>query len=299
MNRVVRIILLAFISVTTLSGCLVEKKDLVEISSKTGNLHVYQPGEYIDYFVTATTTSVGGGTTVQTGTLHISWQAHAGLDRPGAPVELIPVVKEVTKLFYDGGSSLPPGTVRFISQEGAADTNPGQMTIHAINDSTGETGWLHTDDITGFTDVPTESFIIFESPLSVGLDQLPVSFHVMENCDITSGVCSTPSGQTSAVVGQYSDDMATVGNTTPITTSLGIVTNPFQISFSGTTIPSNGFPIIDVRNVCGTTTTTHAGTMYVLPELGVIRMTNTCDDIAGGGRVFYDIRIRSTNIPLP
>lgn len=289
MNRVVRIVLLAFISITTLSSCLVEKKDLVQITSKTGNVHVYQPGEYIDYFVTATTSGIGG-TTVQTGTLHIKWVSHGGLVRPGADTTLIPVVKEVATLTYDGASSNPKGAVRYISQTDIA--NPGQITLHAINDVAGFTSWLSTIDLSG-SNIPTESFTIFESPLSVGLDQLPIGFYIMEGCDQASGTCVQP-------LGQYSDNMNTVGNTASITTNLGIVTNPFQISFNGTTIPGSGFPILDVRNICGAATTTHAGTMFVIPEVGMIQMTNTCNDpTSPGGSVIYNISIRSTNIPLP
>ena len=288
MKRIFRIAVLAIISAATLSGCLVEKKDPVLIARTTDNLRVYEPGDYIDYYVTATSSV---GTTTQTGILRLEWFLHGGLIRPGTTDPLIPVLKEVTSLTYNGASSAPPGSVKYISQENSTDPNPGQVTLYAIEGPGGELDWLSIDDITGLKLPTDELFVIFESPMAVGLNQLPISFFAMEGCDQTSGTCTQP-------FGYYSDDMNIIGDTTSITTNLGVFINPFRISFNGTTIPSNGFPIIDARNICGSSTTTHAGTMYVMPEIGIIQMTNTCND-ALNDPVIYTITIRSTNIPLP
>src|SRR5210317_2085155 len=51
MKRVFRIAVLAFISTATLSGCLVEKKDLDKIARTTDFLRLYQANDIITYNV--------------------------------------------------------------------------------------------------------------------------------------------------------------------------------------------------------------------------------------------------------
>ena len=282
MKRVFRIALLAFISATTLSGCLVEKKDLVQIARTTNFLRLYQAGDIITYNVEELRLS---DLTTRNGILTIEWRSHTSLLRPGPVTPLIPVLEQVITLSFDGGAT-ETGTVRYISQ----DATTREVTLHAIQaPGANPYYWLSATDLIN-TPITTESFSIFTSPMGVGIDPAPVNFNLMEDCDASSS-CNYH-------FGRYSDDMNIVGDSTSIITSLGEFTDPFQISFNGTTIPDNGFPVIDVRNICGTNTTTHAGTMYVMPEIGIIRMTNTCDD-TGGERVRHTIKIRSTNIPLP
>lgn len=282
MKRVFRIAVLAFISAATLSGCLVEKKDPVKIARTTDFLRLYQANDIITYNVEEFRYS---DSSIRNGILTIKWLAHAPLLRPGTITPLIPVLEQVITLSFDGGAT-ETGTVRYISQ----DATTREVTLHAIQaPGANPYYWLSASDLIN-TPITTESYSIFTSPMGVGINPAPVNFNVMEDCDASSS-CDYH-------FGRYSDDMNIVGDTTSIITSLGEFTNPFQISFNGTTIPDNGFPVIDVRNICGTNTTTHAGTMYVMPEIGIIQMTNTCDDI-GGSRVQHTIRIRSTNISLP
>jgi hypothetical protein len=283
MMRVFKIAILAFISITALSGCLVEKKDPKKILSATANLRIYKANDFISYSVDEIRFS-GLTSTTRTGTLTIRWNDHASLLRPGPTSPLIPVLEQVITLTFDGGAP-EDGTVRYISQDAA-----GEITLHAIEDPTPTSGlspyyWLSTSSVINALNL-TESFSIFTSPMGVGINPAPISFNVMGDCNISS-VCATR-------YGSYSDDMNIVGDTIPVTTTLGVFSNPFQISFNGTTIPEGGFPILDVRNICGAATTTHAGTMYVMPEIGVIQMTNTCNDVAGD-RIVYDIKIRSAS----
>ncbi len=280
MKRVAQIAILAFISITILSGCLVEKKDVEQVTRTAEELHIYKANEFITYSVNELRFS---DFSTRVGTLTIQWLAHAPLRRPGTTTD-ITVLEEVIKLSFDSGAD-ETGTVRYISQDAT-----GKVTLHAIQaPGINQYYWLSTNDISTLT-TPTESFTIVNSPMSVGLNPPTVSFYAMEDCDPTSGVCPRP-------LGLYSDNMNIVGDTTSITTGLGIFTNPFQISFNGTTIPTNGSPIVDVRNICGTisTTTTHTGTMYVIPEIGIIQMTNTCND-TGGDKITHTITITDTNI---
>jgi hypothetical protein len=269
MQRVIKIALLAFISIITLSSCLVEKKDLKQIARTTNNLRVYQAGDVVTYSVEELRLS---DFSTRFGTLTVKWLAHDSLLRPGPVTPLIPVLEQHITLSFDSGAPEEPGTVRYISQ----DDVTGEVTLHAIKDPTPTSGlspyfWLSESGLIS-TPITTKSFSIFTSPMDVGIDPAPVKFNVMKDCD-TSSACTDH-------LGEY---------------TLGDFVNPFQISFNGTTIsPDSGFPIIDVRNICGTITTTHTGTMYVMPEIGIIQMTNTCNN-AGGDNVRHTIRIRSTN----
>jgi len=287
MQRTVGMTLLVLISITTLSGCLVEKKEIKKFSRTTNNLRVYQPGDYITYNVTAVTVTNLSPPTTQTGTMTVQWNSHANLIRPftGVPV---PVIQEVTTLSLNGATD--PGTVRYVSQ----DAN-GQVTLHAIEAPGLNTHyWLNT--LGDATPTTTESFTTFVSPIAFGA--IPqIKFYVLEGCEVGAS-CGSP-------IGQYVDDQEVVGDSTPVSTNLGEFINPFRISFSGSSNPSPA-PLdvtIDIRNVCGSDTTLHGynsnGTMYVMPSIGMIRMENTCYEPVTQDTVYYTITIRNTNIAFP
>ena len=288
MNRVVRIILLAFISITALGGCLVKKQDPVLIARTTDNLRVYQPDDYINYFVTATTVPLIGTPSTLTGTLRVEWIQHADLIRPvtGTPV---PVIQEVTTLNL-GGAASNEGTVRYISQ----DAN-GEITLHALEaPGTDVHYWL--SDL-GVGDLSTTaSSVFFYSPIVPGIKP-QTNFVVMDDCEGNANCASE--------VGRYIDDQNVVGDSVSVTSNLGIFVNPFQINFSGSSTPSPApLPItFDIRNVCDTNITQHGdagnGRMYVMPEIGMIRMENTCRSVISNDVVIYTITISNTNIPLP
>lgn len=296
MSRVVRIVLLAFISITTLSSCLVEKKDLVQIARTTDNLRVYQPGDSISYYVTADIFPNGGGAfTRQTGTLNTNWSTPTQpLIRPGTIDPILRVMKEVTILDTNGSET---GTVRYISQN-----DDGQITLHAIEDTAGELYWLSATGIAPVSATSTESFVTFVSeadPLGIEFGANPYAFYVMQGCE--DSICDTS-------VGQFNDTPDVVNDTVSVTTNLGVFSNPFQIDFIGSSVPAV-FPLpvtFDIRDVCGNTgaVISHgfggAGTMFVMPEIGMIKMNNTCvNSDLNGNTVHYTITISSTNIPLP
>ena len=297
MNRVVRIILLALISITALSGCLVEKKDLKKIARTTDNLRVYQAGDTITYNVTATSIpNLGGAPFSQAGTLSINWTTPSSpLIRPGSASAIPQVIKETTILSLGGTSD--PGTVRYISQD--AD---GQVTLHALEDSAGVLYWLSSTGVPNLPAINTESFITFISepfPLGIEFGPDPYEFYVMQGCEDSN--CDNS-------IGRFSDNPDVVGDTVSVTSNLGVFQNPFQINFTGSTaVTISTLPVFfDIRDICGKTgpLITHgtggAGTMYVMPEIGMIRMDNTCvDSNPSGNTVHYTITISNTNIPLP
>ena len=168
------------------------------------------------------------------------------------------------------------------------------MTLHALEVGTLRY-WLSE---TGNTDKTiTESSIFFYSPIVPGIKPT-TQFFVMDDCEGNAN-CNSE-------VGQYIDNQDVVGDSVSVTTNLGQFLNPFQINFYGSSSPSPApLPVtFDIRNICDTDITQHGfagnGRMFVMPEIGMIRMENTCSKVTIGGEiVVYTITIGSTNIPLP
>lgn len=294
-NQIIRPVgafLLVSLLVSSLTGCLVKKKDLKKISRTTDNLHIYQPGEYIDYDVTATRYSRFGDYSVQTGTLRVEWKQHNDLIVPltGGAVS-IPVIQEINTLNINGAANA--GNIRYISQDNTTDI--GQVTLHAIEAIDAEDHyWLNTNGDASLSTI--EDFITFKSPMVIS-GTTNNDFYILDGCPIDGTECLSS-------VGHFTDSLEVVGDSNEITTNLGVFINPFQINFSGNYAPTPPtFPIVDIRQVCteGTTvTTSYNGTMFVMPEIGMIQMSNTCYDQGGSGdTVYYTITLRSTNINLP
>ena len=309
MRRVVILILLALTTVSLLTGCLVNKNnnDVAKIYRSTDKLHVYQDGDYINYYVN-TTTYLGGSSTPTTasGTLKIKWVSNPNLIRPGTSTTITSVIKETSTLTING--SVASGLVRYISQDAA-----GQVTLHAVEDFSGNMDWLSaTDIIAGGTPsgANTASFTVFYSdvaavPPGIQFGAMPnINFHVIEGCgpgDGTDGTCDND-------VAQFSDFLNVVGDSTAITTNLGIFENPFQINFNGnitSTAPGPSYAAItDIRDICATNTspsTQHGyggyGTMYVMPQVGMVQMKNACFETSGStSTTYYIITISDTNI---
>jgi hypothetical protein len=305
MRRVVILILLALTSVSLLTGCLVHKdKNKVEhIFRTTDQLHIYQPNDYIYYYVNTISYEGSNPPTTASGTLKIEWFSSPNLIRTGANPSSIPVVKEVSTLSINGSNK---GLVRYISQDSA-----GQITLHAVKDFTGNLDWLSPNDLTKSDPSikNTVSYPVFYSdstavPPGIQFGPMPpISFHVMEGCD--DGTCDND-------VAQFNDSLNVVGDTTTVTTTLGVFDNPFQINFNGGITSSPPGPssavITDIRDICASgadgSLTEHGmnvgdGTMYVMPQVGMIQMQNTCFDTAGStSTTHYTITISKTNIPL-
>ena len=283
-------ILLTMCIGTLLSGCLVDKKDVETISRTTESLRVYQPNDFIEYNVTAIIDS----DTTSRGTLHVEWKSTNELQDPIHSDIQYPVLKETSTLTYDVGSSEEGATViRYISQ----DTG-GNVTLYAIDDGTG-LYWLYDPARIGNLSSDVILPVVFDSPMAVGTPppNSPLEFLVMEGCG--TGLCGED-------IYKFNDSFEVVGDSTSVTTNLGKFSNPFEITFSGGTIPHNS-PTIgfwgDIRDACGTSSDTvlHNGTMFIMPEIGIVRMTNLCQNITAGGghQVNYIITLNDTNIPLP
>jgi len=285
--------ILLVISISALLGsCHIKQEDEVTISRTTPNLRVYQPNDFIEYNVTAIINSDA----VNQGTLRVKWTATGDLTDPIDGATLYPVLKETTTLTYEPNSTEPDVTIiRYISQDSV-----GSITLYAIGDGN-DLYWLYDPANTGDLTSDIIRPVIFDSPMdrTTPPPNSPLEFSVMENCGDTPGLCGLE-------LYEFNDSFTIVGDTTQVTTNIGKFSNPFEIKFSGTTIPNNSPTVSfygDIRDACGTSTDqiSHNGSMFVIPEIGIIRMTNLCQNFTTGGgeQVNYIITLSSTNIPVP
>lgn len=289
-----------------LSSCHIKQKDVETIARSTDTLHIYKDREWIEYNVSAID-PVSGITTF--GVLLVEWTATAALADPVDIGVTHNVLKETTTLAYNDDLSDPVVTViRFISQvdEDPPAPNQGSIILHAIDDgsntSTPGTAayWLYEPSNTGNAISDVIAPIIFDSPMAVGVappsssTSSPVNFSVMDGC--ASGTCGDE-------LYQFTDGYTVEGDSSPISTNLGKFSNPFELSFSGTSAPGSNLlaraVLGDIRQACGSSDNNliHAGNMFVMPEIGIIQMTNTCQVTSGtGSNITYIITIRNTNI---
>jgi len=297
MRKLALIALAALVVSLPLSGCLVKKKSPVTISRSTDNMRIYQPEDYIVYDVQEQRSAADGTPLYANGTLRIDWIRTDDLPDPNAVGQLIPVLKEVTTLTFNGDSDTEIGTVRYISQDDDPNSPTyGEIRLHAIEaPGQAQKYWLNSD---GNLDTLTAPFTVFPSPLAMSGPQSLTPFYLMQGCETNPATCE-------AVVGSFLDDnFEVVDDTSQITTVMGIFTNLFRVNYSGISQPISlpALPVLlDIRDACGGSqpaTTYHNGTMFVMPEIGVIHMLNMCQD-DGMNPVIYNISLRDTNIPRP
>ncbi|MDX2464730.1 MAG: hypothetical protein QNK31_09510 [Porticoccus sp.] len=291
-----RILIFAALISALLSGCLVDKKKVDKISRSTDTLRIYQAGDVIEYNINATTSNNVTGNTTQYGTMRIEWANTASITDPISGGEIFPDLKETTTITYDGSTQPDAIVVRYISQintapaVGSDDPGIGSIILHAIHDQLGADYWPYIDG-TVPPNSPVITPVIFESPLMVG-NISPQAFSIME--------CGT--SQCNNEIYQFSDGVVnTVGDSKEIDTGLGVFTNPFEVSYSGGIIPVGAQALSflgDIRDACGTSADriTHSGTMFVMPEIGIVQMTNQCTNLEPGGDIiFYNIEATNTS----
>ena len=287
------IALTALVAVT-LSGCLVKKeapKPLLK--RKSDNLLVYQRGDWIQYNVLASV--LGSGTDeVRTGTLKISWGDYSTLQSPDGR-EYDVIEKLITVNMDNGGTSAPITTRHYVWQD--PDGTEKLIAMGHPNSGQGQYYWLNTTGGRNGTvnNVPggQEAVTIFNSPLSVG-QNYTVEYFLMDDC--VKG--QAPGCQSD--VGQTTRRIEVVGDSTPIYTNLGNYANPFQINFSGSVSPTGdnqSLPLLfSIFDICSDGFSTHMGSMVVVPEIGIVQLSNTCIALDGfGDSIRYDLTLDTTS----
>lgn len=277
MVKKIGMVLLAVSASLLLSSCLVEKDKIVEkIARKTDTLRLYQNGDFIDYNLTAIISANGDIPITQNGIVRIKWESTSPLQDPITPETTYAVLKETTTLTYEGSTQPDSTVVRYISQVTTAPVDPtapgvGSVLLHAIDDGTDQY-WPYPPNTTTPTNSAVIRPVIIESPLAIGTNS-PYDYSILQ-C-LNTGLCDAE------IYTLNESRFEVVGDTREISTNLGIFSNPFEINFLGTTTP-NGAPVIeflgDMRDACGTSSDqiSHEGKIFVIPEIGVIRMEHTC-----------------------
>lgn len=277
-------VLLAVSIGALLSSCLVKKKDPADITttftSTTNILRPYQSGDIINYRVQV----ANPDGSQQSGTLQIKWEATGELPDPLSN-DTFPVLKETTTLTIDGNDD---GLVRYIEQDNTAlSATEGSMFLRAFATPTPSVyDWLSPD-------LPPTSnlqrFEIFRSPLTMA-GQIPLDkFYV-------AGDCSGTSCPTRLALAQSRTFQVTAINQTVDIPGTGIFQNAFKVQYNGTINREGTSSLYDILDVCGSAgnITSHETELFVVPEIGVVKMTNTCTE-QGSSPVIYFITLDTTS----
>jgi len=141
---------------------------------------------------------------------------------------------------------------------------------------------------------------------SSALPVAPVEFFVMAGCGDPS-----PPAPCSDELYRFSDNLSVVDDSTEVTTNLGIFKDPFELNYGGGIVTSSSALAVDVigdiRDICGSSSdtinhgdTAGIGKLYIMPEIGIIQMQNTCTVTGINTKtVYYSVTLDNTNIPTP
>ncbi len=287
----------ATLTATTLTGCLVKQetpKPPITITNYV--LRTYNDGDWIKYNFNATVTS--GLTLInRIGTLEIRWGAKTLLTAPDGVTQYSVIEKTilVDNDVSDGEDAVK--TVHYVQQN-----SDGSKTLVAMSGTGNQYYWLNdaggaTVTIDGIQG-KAEPVKTFPSPLFVG-QNYPYKYYLMDNCGIASSGCLDD-------VGSSSNSIDVVGNSTQRNTNIGNFANPFEINFSGSITPlgknaTNPLPLyFSIFDICSNGVSQHNGTMFIVPDIGIIELSNNCIALDGNGsNIYYDISIDSTNLSFP
>lgn len=301
--RMIAAVALITLIAVALTGCLVTKKEPEPpYYRKSDNLHIYKQGDWIRYNVIATTlsgTSIGDA---RSGTLEVRWGNYFPLISPDG--KDYDVIEKRYLLCLDGASCDPTETVviQYIHQDDSAtDTTSDPTTdgterlvVMGNHPNGGEYYWLNTQGgWLGFVDGVQggqEPVTTLMSPLVVG-QQYTVKYDLMDDCYQGPPGCQTN-------VGTSTNTIDIVGDSTQVNTNLNNYANPLQVNFSGSITPAPGISplplLFDIFDICSDEQSTHNGRMFIIPEIGVIQLTNTCTNIGAPGDIIrYDVTVDS------
>ncbi|MCF6210621.1 MAG: hypothetical protein L3J88_10820 [Gammaproteobacteria bacterium] len=300
--RMIAAIALVTLATVALTGCLVEKKDPEPPNYRTtDNLRIYKQGDWIRYNVFATTIAGPSSGDFSNGTLEVRWGNYSTLTSPDG--KNYDVIKKSYRYCLEGPFCNPTETVviQYVHQDGLTTDTAGTERLVAMGGlpTPDQYYWLNTTG--GSTTTPAnpdnnivggqETVITLKSPLFIN-NTYTVKYHLMDGC--VRGVAKCQSD-----VGRFTHIITVVGDGTQVNTNIGNYANPFRVEFSeGDVFPDasvNGqLPLtFDIFDLCSDGNSTHDGHMYIIPEIGVIQMSNTCTDKITTDKTRYDITIDS------
>ena len=268
-----------------LGGCLVKKEKPAQQTPPyyrtSETLRTYQAGDYLEYNVQAL---LPKATAYTQGRMRISWDGPFTITGPIN--QSFPAMKKTYQLcWYDqnGNPCYLPGDalttlVHYVLQDGTGTERFVAMDA-ADNDTyywVNTLGSLQEDPTDGGTAEPAE---ILRSPLQS--TAYTTAFYIM-NC------AAGGTEQCASSVAKETRYLTVTDDNTLIPTNVERFANPYRITYSNGNVTLLGteteLPMgpLDLFSICSRQTSTHRGTMYVVPEIGMIYQENTCDDIGDG-----------------
>lgn len=287
---------LAVLGATTLTGCLVKQEaPPPPYYRTTDTLRNYQHGDWIQYNVIATK-STAVGTEQTNAILKVSWTEPSPATITAPDGETYNVLKKVIAISYvgeDGNVVDTAETVHYVLREDTTQLvamgHPNLGQYYWMN---GTGGILFPPDRADSPSGGQEPISQLTSPLAVG-QAYTVEYYLMDECTTQNPGCQLD-------VGKFTNNLSVDGDSEQINTNLNNYANPFKVSFSGRVIPAAGISPLplsfDIFDVCSEAQSSHIGNMYIVPEIGVIQLSNRCTDHNATGDVIqYDITIDTTS----
>ena len=294
-NIVAALLLLTVLSGMALSGIVLSgcgntsvDPSQITIPRTTNKLRLIQDGDYTEFKVTGTFTDpeldinptdstinlvtgttgycepkVNTTTTAFNGTLRIDWSA-AQLTQPFSGGAMLDVMKQVTTLTLD---ITPPGTVtttEYISQ----DPTTGSVTLHAFDGNPGLSQYYWVSNVADLGSINNP--VVLPSPLPANGTNGGTYF-VNQGCDGNSACTQS--------IRSYTNNLTFTGeNIDGLKTALGKF-NPLSYVYLGSMLDTNSPSVLatlDMRGFCDTQNAFFKGVAWVLPEVGLLELDNSC-----------------------
>lgn len=299
--RMIAAIALITLAAVALTGCLVTKKaPEPPYYRKSDNLRVYKQGDWIRYNVFAVLPSGD----FANGVLEVQWGNYSPLTSPdsnlsndGAPYDVI----EKRYLFcLDGTGCTPTETViQYIHQDDPktdanitlATAGTERLVAMGNHPTAGQYYWLNTTGGRSFAPANPANNLqggqeparILASPLVIG-NTFQVEYFLMSEC--------YPGPNCTEDIGTPATTFNIVGDSTQIDTNVNSYADPIQVNFNGTLTSYIGsLPLtFDIFDLCSSGYSEYNGDMYIVPEIGIVQMENTCMDETGNITA-YDITL--------
>jgi hypothetical protein len=304
-------IIALLILAAALSGCnnsITPEQQVIKRS--TNDLRIITDGDYIEYTVTGTKTEpalerdatnnrinlTGNGSCRPkevsseesfTGTLRIDWSANPPLTEPLSGSTTVDVMKQVTTLTLEGSS--PVTTTEYISQD-----KSGSISLYAFDDNPGmsQYNWVSTAsrtqivlDADGNSVLDSNNNVVTEDVANLGSIVSPVVLpSPLPSSGSSNGVyyvnqgCEGSSACTESIR-RFTNNLTFLGeNPGGLNTALGKF-NPLGYLFTDAlqdTSSTSVEAMLDIRGFCDMRESFFKGVAWVLPEVGLVELTNTC-----------------------
>ncbi len=300
--RMIAAIAFVTLAAVALTGCLVDKKEPdPPYYRKSGDtLRIHEPGDYIYYTVEAL---LPGSSEFQYGTLKILWKGAS--DLPGPDGKNHPVIEKHYLLCMNEARCEPTETVfiQYVHQDppGSSDAQgndtSGTERFVAMDDDPQipQYYWINTrgSSSQGGDGLPEPSLIL-KSPLQ-SETYGPSDYYLMDDC-VNASPCISD-------LAHITSKFTVIDDNTEINTRVDRFANPFKIQYESSNnsvepLNNSSLPTpVNLFSICSMDKSQYirvdySGKMYVVPEIGMIKMINFCQ-VAGDETAQYIFTIDS------